>query len=307
VAEELPTWVEVQRFPSRKRSQEHALVLEAMAIENGVLEQQGSFLLLVRLEDAGRAVEELERYARENRDWPPRDEPLGSWSDGLVGAAVFCGILILLHVLEGQDVLGLDWWRRGAGSAGLERAGQWWRAFTGLTLHVDLPHLLSNLVFGALFVALLCEMLGAGVGLFGTLLAGALGNAANALLHSPEHTSVGASTAVFAALGILVAYQWRRRQQLRHRAFRRWAPLLAGLFLLAELGLSGGAQDSGRLPPTPVRTDFGAHATGFVAGAVLGLLLGRWRVASVVPHRVQNALLVAGPLLIGAAWYLAIA
>jgi len=60
---------------------------------------------------------------------------------------------------------------------------------------------------------------------------------------------VGASTAVFGALGSLAALPRHRR--------RPWIPLGAGLALLAFLG-------------TSKRADFAGHLFGFVAGVLLG-------------------------------------
>ena len=50
-----------------------------------------------------------------------------------------------------------------------------------------------------------CWHLGPGVGLWLLLLAGAGGNAVTAAVHGSDHVSVGASTAIFGAIGILAA------------------------------------------------------------------------------------------------------
>src|SRR5258706_365194 len=67
------------------------------------------------------------------------------------------------------------------------------------------PRLLGNAVAAAVLLTAVCWYLGAGVGLGLTLLAGAGGNALTALVHHADHVSVGASTAVFGAIGILAA------------------------------------------------------------------------------------------------------
>jgi membrane associated rhomboid family serine protease len=71
---------------------------------------------------------------------------------------------------------------------------------------------------------------------------------------------VGASTAVFTALGLMSAYAWRERLALRQRWPARLAPLFAGLTLLGWLGSSGEG------------TDVIAHVLGFGVGALLGAL-----------------------------------
>jgi len=90
---------------------------------------------------------------------------------------------------------------------------------------------------------------------------GALGNLVNAGLQSPTHSSVGASTAVFGAVGILAALSMvRYGRNLR----RRWMlPVAAALALLALLALLG---TEGK------NSDLGAHLFGFIYGGCLGLI-----------------------------------
>src|SRR5438132_399884 len=76
------------------------------------------------------------------------------------------------------------------------------------------------------------RLLGPGLGTWLVLLAGAGGNALNAWVHVAHHTSIGASTAVFGALGILGGLQFGR---LRGRR-RAWLALAATLALLALVG-----------------------------------------------------------------------
>jgi rhomboid protease GluP len=130
---------------------------------------------------------------------------------------------------------------------------------TSLGLHADLEHLASNLVFGGFLGLLLAQLLRPGLAWLAILLGGALGNALNALLHPAAHTAVGASTAIFAALGILAALTWRRGTALWRHGLRRWLPLAAGVMLLAYLGFGG------------ERTDIGGDIAGFAAGTALGV------------------------------------
>ena len=78
-------------------------------------------------------------------------------------------------------------------------------------------------------------------------------------LHGPpDHRSVGASTAVFAALGAMSAFSWRERLHRPQRWVRRWGPLVAGVILLGWTGSAGEG------------TDLIAHVAGFGVGALLG-------------------------------------
>ena len=136
--------------------------------------------------------------------------------------------------------------------------GQWWRLVTALTLHADWQHLLGNLLIGGVFISRLCRDLRSGPAWLLLLAAGALGNLANAWLQNPAHRAVGASTAIFGAVGILAAISMvRYRHNLRPR--RRWVlPVAAALGLLAMLGAGG------------ENTDLGAHLFGFLFGLPLG-------------------------------------
>ena len=179
----------------------------------------------------------------------------------------YWGVLFVFHILAQYRAFALDWLQAGQAHALLIREGEWWRTITALTLHADGSHLLNNLVFGALFGILLGHELGMGMAWLSILLAGAVGNGLNAWWHAPDHISIGASTAIFSALGLLMALQWQRYDPLRQHRLRRWAPTVIGAVLLGYLGTSG------------VRTDVLAHVTGMGSGAVFGLVF------NLFPHR----------------------
>ena len=122
------------------------------------------------------------------------------------------------------------------------------------------------------------------------LLAGALGNAFNAVVQAPGHTSIGASTAVFATLGILAAYTWKRRRT----RINRWVPLGAGVALLAFLGMEG------------ERTDIFAHVAGFGSGCLFGLVFGALESRSLLATWHKHILGFAATLFFALAWTLAL-
>jgi rhomboid protease GluP len=118
-------------------------------------------------------------------------------------------------------------------------------------------------------------------------------NLLNAYIQPGMHVSVGASTAVFATLGLLAGFEWRRRASAPERRAWRWAPVLAGIFLLGFLGTGG------------ENTDVLAHLTGFAAGAAAGVAHATWR----LPRRpvAQWVAGVASVALVAAAWVTALA
>jgi membrane associated rhomboid family serine protease len=210
-------------------------------------------------------------------------------------------VLILLatfHNITQMDVSasGLsvpDWVGIGGAQSAKILSGQWWRLITALTLHADWAHLSSNLAIGGIFIALLCRELGSGLAWSLLLGAGTLGNAINACLQPANHNSVGASTSVFGAVGILAAIgMLRHRQNLR----KRWTlPIASAVALLALLGTEG------------KNTDLGAHLFGFVAGGGLGLITEHLIGRNGLPGRRLNILLaLLSCVVVGTAWTLAL-
>ena len=252
-------WVEVRRFTARADAEQHALVLAAVGIGCQLVPREGAVGLAVAHPDAARARQELASYALEDQRWSQSSPPTRPLIQGLDNTLAYCAVLLLLFGASRRQTFSQDWWSAGTAQAGLIVDGEWCRTLTALGLHADLGHLVSNLAFGSFLGLLLAQVLGAGVAWLAILLAGAAGNALNALLHPAAHTAVGASTAVFAALGLLAALTWSQRACLWQHGLRRWLPLAAGVMLLAYLGFGG------------ERTDLGGHIAGFAAGTTLGV------------------------------------
>ena len=102
---------------------------------------------------------------------------------------------------------------------------------------------------------------------------GTLGNVITSLITYPDSfVSLGASTAVFAALGILsghgVAETLRENEPLPW--LRIFAPVLAGVIMLGWLG-------GGHDPNTDVLGHVFGFGTGLVAGSLVGVLQGKHR------------------------------
>jgi len=239
-------------------------VLAAVGISSRLVMADGGATLYVAPLEEARARRELATYAQENM---PRRRPRPPAIAALYrieGALAYCAVLFFFFAAARRHAFSVDWVSAGAAQAGLIQDGAWWRTITALCLHLDLDHLLSNLAFGAIAGVLVAQLVGTGLGWLVILLAGAFANALNAELHSAGHTAIGASTAVFAALGILSGHAWTARAVPWRGGIRRWAPIGAGIMLLAFLGFGG------------ERTDIGAHVAGFAVGAAAGLGLGRF-------------------------------
>jgi rhomboid protease GluP len=262
--------VEVSRPRTRAAAEQQALVLAAVGISSRLVVEGGAATLYVSPLEAARARHELSCYARENAPARRSLLPTVAALHWLEGALAYCAVLLFFFAAGRRNALSVDWVAAGAAQAGLIQDGAWWRAITALCLHLDLDHLMSNLAFGAVAGALVAQLLGTGLGWLMILLAGAFGNALNAAFHDAGHAAIGASTAVFAALGILSGHAWTSRAVQWRGGIRRWAPIGAGIMLLAFLGFGG------------ERTDVGAHVTGFAIGAATGF--GLARAGRRIPH-----------------------
>ncbi len=247
---------------SARRARELELVLHSQAMPCRIVGAEGRFALQVREAELAAAARVLALYDEENRPRrKPEARPLEVAPLALEGAVVALLAMAGFYLRTGPRDAGTVWFQQGSADAARIAAGEGWRTLTALSLHADAAHLIANLVFGSFFLTLAGRIFGPGVALAAVVLAGALGNATNALLRSGEHVSVGASTAVFAAVGLLcgagLVVRRRRGEGLR----RGLLPVAGGLGILAMLGSGGG------------RVDVFAHLFGFVMGIPLGTLL----------------------------------
>jgi len=270
----------------------NALVLSAIGIEHQIDPEQG--LLLIQEPDSGQALQQLQAFAEENRNWPPppnyqRPQPRTDNPPTLL----MIGGLIIFYLVTGPCFSGNLWFTAGAiDSRAILEQGQWWRLVTALTLHADQMHLVGNCVIGGFMVHLLCKTCGFGTGWLSLILSGIAGNWLNIVLRKDPHFSVGFSTAIFAAIGIFCGQQLiKRRPSLIRQII---LPLGAGAGLLAMLGTEG------------KHTDLGAHLFGFGSGIVCGVLVQFSTLDLQADNQpLQQALFTLALILIGGSWLLA--
>jgi len=267
-----------------------ALVLTSAGIPHRVVEGQGRFTLLVEARDAAAAAAALDAYDAESVPVPVPPAPdLGPSALGVLAAA---GLLAMYVVTgPGDAATPSRWFAAGTSSAELVLHGQWWRTFTALTLHADVPHIVGNVVACLIFVTAVGRWLGAGLGALMVVGAAAIANALTAAIKGHAYVSYGASTATFAALGLLAGLQLVRRWRYDTRRRYFWLPFGAALGFLLLQGVSQHA-------------DVWAHVLGLFAGMAAGMALAAKDVRP--PGRLGQALLVlaVSALMIGA-WLLA--
>lgn len=288
--------VEVYRSFRRRDCEDRAFMLGAVGIASAVTRRGEYFALEVAEPDARRASNHLIQYEAENRPPEPVSAPVPpplhphAWA-GCVGyAAWLLGVAFAIS----NGLVRLDAFNVGELNAARVQSGQWWRAWTALTLHLGGPHLAANLVAGIWFGYLAGRQLGVGVAWLLIVAGGGLANLLEALFAPPWHRSVGASTAVFTSLGLMAAYTWRERFRLPQSRVQRWWPLVAGVALLGWLGTAG------------KETDIMAHVLGFGIGVALGATVALPAISRPLHQLRQWPAGLAAVAVMAAAWALAL-
>ena len=173
--------VALRSTPVRAEADEWALVLAAEGLSPQLERLGGSFVLSVALSDGERADAALSEYDIEHL---PEHLPAAMTAepDSTWGITVSLGItaaLLCFFVVTGERNAGAFWFVQGSAEAALILNGELWRCVTALTLHADMPHVVGNAIFGALFMAAALRVLGPGLGSLMVLASGAVGNLAN--------------------------------------------------------------------------------------------------------------------------------
>jgi membrane associated rhomboid family serine protease len=282
-------------FESRNRAEcsDRALVLASLRIPYQIVNDENSSALIVPVEFSAQAMDQLIQYDDENPPDVVRDIVPIQYQNAAPGLIAYALVICGVTVLAGFAASNSDWVVAGRVDGALIRAGEWWRTITALTLHSGLRHIAGNLVFGALFGLFAGRLLGPGVAWLAITLAGASGNALNTLLLDSTHRSVGASTAVFAALGLLAGYVWRGKLMAQDRWAYRVGPIVGGFALLMYTGTGG------------ENTDIGAHLMGFLCGLGGGILLSPLR-TQLVNSKLQAASGFVAIAIICGAWIIAL-
>jgi membrane associated rhomboid family serine protease len=248
---------------SERQAMDWSLVLVSQGIETviGRDPETGRWQLAVPDFDRRRALEAIRLYRLENRRraW----HQAVPWT-GLIfdwrSTVWFIGLAVLFAWCEGRFPH-----LRSVGemNSQLVAQGQWWRLFTAVTLHADLPHLASNTVTGVLLLGLAMGSFGPGLAPLAAFLAGAGGNLVALIFYPGTHRGLGASGMVMGALGLLTVQSLALVRQGANARQLLVRGLSGGVLLLVLLGAN---------PNSDVLT----HVAGFAWGCLLGGMLGLW-------------------------------
>ena len=250
--------VPVARFALLREAQEHALVVLAMNLDCMITIDESGYLIHTDGAFTLAVLEEFRLYAEEQKMAPqPAHVPI--FGSGIEWALIWIVSLLVCFTQQLQHPGLVESYKNS--SLGVIGEGEVYRAFTALFLHGDLAHLMGNAVFGLVFGLFVASSFRPILGWGLILLSGFLGNLLNAWIFFPDpFTSLGASTAVFGALGLLVAaglsVAWNERSY--RRGLRAFAPLLAGIMIFTVNGIGEPGVDTL------------AHVNGMVFGILLG-------------------------------------
>lgn len=250
-------------FPTAAEGFERGLVVLATGHPYWLVPGETGHRLLVAPEAYEHAREQLARFEREQTRWPP--PPV---ADALLlgrGRVVFPvgWIAVMLAAFWAQGMWPWLTLRGALDATAVVDRSEWWRVVTALFLHSDADHFLANGFAGFFLFAAVLSTIGRVRGWALLAIASATTNALLAVLSYPgPYRSLGASTMIFAALGVLTGRALRlvARAQHPHRWRAMFIPLAASGTTLALYG-AGGQQ-----------VDLAAHAVGFLAGLVAGVL-----------------------------------
>jgi membrane associated rhomboid family serine protease len=262
--------VEVGSYPTLEKAYEYGLVILAMGQPCWVAETSttAGFTLHAEPQAAHAIAREFAAYQNEQiAPVPPQapDHDVFRFSPGWTTYGIWAAALCFTFLWQSEDPSLVG--RAASSSIALIQYGEWWRPFTALFLHADLGHLAGNLLSGLFFGTLVARSIGPLRAWLLILACGTLGNILTSALTYPEpFVSLGASTAVFGALGILsgLGFATMLRTPLRLPWAKIAAPVVAGIILLGWLG--GGTHGG--------NTDVLGHVCGFGSGLAAGLLSG---------------------------------
>jgi len=287
------------RFPYQ--ANDDTLVILSMGVAYWMIPVEEGYEVRVPANAATSVALQLEKSRRENRFWPRKRWSLAQDKTGkpgvtipLWGSSIYAMLLIATFIAQWKwGSFLVDAGQMNAQAVCLNQ--EWWRLVTAITLHADLPHLIGNIAFGSFFVIFVSQIYGSSLGWFSIVVGAAAGNGLNALLHrAQDYASIGASTAVFAAVGLLVGHA--TIQMFRHRAQLPWREILipgaVALFILALWGSSG------------ERTDIFGHLCGMIAGFGIGMILTSLKLGK---HLwIQRSFGILTLLLVAVCWWIAL-
>ncbi len=255
------------------------LILTSQGIQSQVEKVSNKYSVRVDMLQKEKAMTAIELYFKENRFFRLRQQieelPLSTFKSYTAYTIIFLlwGIHLFITHYNIHDKATLMY-----GSSALYiLQGETFRAVTALFLHADGKHLLGNMAGLLIFGAPLISLSGFGLGPLMLLFAGTTGNLINAHFYKTAHLSIGASTAIMGAAGLLVAYQaTSKKGPLK---LNNLTPIFAGMILV---GMFSQGEN----------TDVWAHIFGFLSGLGSGIIFFPFNRTFYFPYKNLVALVI---------------
>ena len=290
-------WVLFENLP-RNQADLCALVLASMMVPYRIRKTRGGWDVWVAESHYEAAREAMALYFEENFQHDPDLGPVPEFAAhrsrislaGVVASLLACLLLAVWYARVQHGGADREILHRFSASAVEILGGEYYRAVTALMLHRDAAHLAGNMAGLLVFGMAVGVLAGWGCGWLMILASGVAGNLVNAFMYESAHVSIGASTAVFGAIGLLAGFQGVRVRRATRRFKNAWLPLAGGLALLGMLG-SG-----------DVSVDIMAHLFGFGCGVVLGAVYG-WRFQKPPAEIFQTLCAAAAAGILAWAWW----
>lgn len=204
------------------------------------------------------------------------------WTYILLAANVLIFIAMLIGgagFWHSPNEVQLNW---GANFGPATQDGEWWRLGTAMFLHFGIMHLLLN-AFSLWDAGQLVErMYGRARFVSIYLLSGLFGNLLSLVVQGNQAVAGGASGAIFGVYGAALVFLWRERAVISAREFK-W--LFGGGIAFSLLTIVMGFVIPG--------IDNAAHIGGFVAGALLSIVLSQSITARTMPIKYVIAAVLA--------------
>lgn len=253
-------YIQITNHNDQEKINEWSLVLSAFGIDHIVQKSEKGFYLEVKLKDKERAIREILEFEQEQKEEFKEQSHKDSKDikpEYSIETSIWILFLIFLFHITSKNVpLPLE--QHGCANSWAIYKGEWWRLITSLTLHKNIPHVLSNIFWEGVFIYFLLKEIPPSIAWALIFLGGALGNLLNYFFHPLSHISLGFSTCVFATIGISIGIRGiQNPKDLGVYA-------MSGLGLFAMLGIGAQGVDVG--------SHFFGVITGFIIGAVFQLL-----------------------------------
>ncbi len=244
---------------AEKKADLIVLILTSQKIETRVERVNNLFNILVNESEVKKALSTVATYYKENKFFRLKLQlhkfPISSFKS--YSAFGIMGLLFFIHAILNHYRIHEAYIFKYGSSALFILQGEVYRAVTALFLHSDARHLAGNMAGMIIFGAPFISIAGFGLGPFMLLFTGTLGNLFNALFYKTAHLSIGASTAIMSAAGLLAAFQLT--QNKKRLQWNSLMPVLAGAVLMALFSQGE-------------RTDVWAHVFGFLSGLFSGII-----------------------------------